>query len=66
MLNPETIITKMAAVLRDAGTDLGDERAVIRDLRAAGFAAGDILALMDSVIEHARTITAAKASLEDR
>jgi hypothetical protein len=52
--NAHIPVATMAAVLATSDTDLGDERAIIRDLRQAGFSHGDILAGMDEAIEIAR------------
>lgn len=55
MMKPQAeLIEEMALVLRTMGTDLGDEREVIRTLIGARYLSGDVIALMDSAIERAR------------
>jgi len=53
------LIEEMALVLRTMGTDLGDEREVIRVLIGARYLSGDVVALMDDAIERARECIAA-------
>ena len=52
--SPEDTINTMATLLRTMGTDLGDEREVIRVLTGARFLAGDVMLFMDRAIERAR------------
>ena len=52
--SPEDTIATMATLLRTMGTDLGDEREVIRVLTGARFLAGDVMLYMDRAIESAR------------
>lgn len=47
-------VTVMAALLRTMGTDLGDEREIIRVLIGAKFTAGQVRTLMDEAIALAR------------
>lgn len=53
-MSPEDTIATMATVLRTKGTDLGDEREVIRVLTGARFLSGDVMLYMDRAIERAR------------
>lgn len=48
----------MAHLLAASGCDLGDERDVLRTLKAAGNAEGDIMAFSDIATEMARGIRA--------
>lgn len=50
----EDTIATMATLLRTMGTDLGDEREVIRVLIGARFLSGDVMLFMDRAIERAR------------
>lgn len=52
--SPEDTINTMATLLRTMGTDLGDEREVIRVLTGALFLSGDVMLFMDRAIERAR------------
>lgn len=52
--SPEDTINTMATLLRTMGTDLGDEREVIRVLTGARFLAGDVMLYMDRAIERVR------------
>lgn len=49
-----SLIAQMASCLVENGTDLADERHVIRTLNAAEFRGGDIAVCMDRAIESAR------------
>ena len=53
-MSPEDTIATMATLLRTMGTDLGDEREVIRVLTGARFLSGDVMLYMDRAIERAR------------
>lgn len=53
----DTLITRMAESLIRSGTDLHDERQVLRALVAAGFGMGDIVMLSDQVLATARAKT---------
>lgn len=46
----------MSSLLAASGCDLGDEREVLRTLRAAGHRDGDIIVLSDEATERARAI----------
>lgn len=59
----DDLILQMSTLLRTMGTDLGDEREVIRVLTGARFRAGDVTALMDRAIELARTDTQSSEAL---
>ena len=54
----EEIVAEMAKELRNRHTDLGDERAVLRDLQAAKFAYSLIILFSDEAVEKARTLAA--------
>jgi hypothetical protein len=53
----------MALLLANGEVDLGDERAVIRFLKDAGNADGEIIIHSDSAIERAREIRASDCRL---
>lgn len=55
----DELAEEMATVLRTMGTDLGDEREVIRTLIGARYPSGDVVSLMDRAIERARERIAA-------
>lgn len=50
------LIHSMSNLLAASGCDLGDERAVLRTLRAAGHHDGDIVVFSDQATERARAI----------
>jgi hypothetical protein len=50
----DALIQSMSSLLVASGCDLGDEREVLRTLAAAKYRDGDIVALSDAAIEHAR------------
>jgi len=50
------LIHSMSSLLATSGCDLGDEREVLRTLRAAGHRDGDIIVLSDEVTERARAL----------
>ena len=50
----QIIVSKMAHRLNAQKIDLGDERAVLRDLAAAGFSNGDVLLLCAKAISVAK------------
>lgn len=56
------LIQKMVAALRPIEVDLGDERDVMRKLQALGFLSGDIVALIDDVIDETRPLRALDGS----
>lgn len=60
-----SLVVQMAMLLVEKGTDLGDERAVMRALQVAEFKIGDIPIFMDQAIEEARLRKAAFATLGD-
>lgn len=51
-----TLIHSMSNLLAASSCDLGDEREVLRTLRAAKYRDGDIIALSDAAVERARTV----------
>lgn len=50
------LMKDMARALAHSECDLGDEREVIRALRAAGMSMADIIVHSDAATEHARTM----------
>lgn len=54
----------LARILAASSCDLGDERDVIRTLRAAGIPDGAIICLSDEATELARSIRAAATAVE--
>lgn len=52
--SPPSAVYRMATILRTMGTDLGDEREVIRVLIGAKFPSRQVKALMDNAIALAR------------
>lgn len=48
------LLQSMTSLLVASGCDLGDEREVLRTLKAAKYRDGDIVALSDAAIEQAR------------
>lgn len=52
----DQILHSMSSLLAASGCDLGDEREVLRTLRAAGHRDGDIIVLSDEATERARAI----------
>jgi len=48
------LVGEMATLLREQGTDLTNERAVIAALTAGRFRSGDVVALMDRAIAATR------------
>jgi hypothetical protein len=58
MTATENLIADAAAVLVKDAVDLGNERAVIRALQSEGYEAGEILGMLDGVIDKARAIRA--------
>lgn len=52
----------MARILAHGDVDLGDEREVIRALRAAGKTMADIIVHSDAATEHARTMRYVRAA----
>jgi hypothetical protein len=52
------VVQPLARVLAASSCDLGDEREVMRALRAAGIPEGSIIVLMDDAIEQARVVRA--------
>lgn len=61
---PHQTIERMAVLLAASGCDLGDERDVLRTLKAAEYDAGDIVALSDAATELARVIRANTDTIE--
>ena len=57
----QSLIGQMVTLLVERGSDLGDERTCMRDLRAAEFRDGDIVFLLDRVLDAARVRKAAFA-----
>jgi hypothetical protein len=55
--------TAMALLLAHSDVDLGDERAVIRILKDAGNADGEIIIYSDAATERARELRAADGKL---
>jgi hypothetical protein len=53
---PDQVLHSMSSLLAASGCDLGDEREVLRTLRAAGHRDGDIIVLSDEATERARAI----------
>jgi hypothetical protein len=53
---PDQVLHSMSSLLAASGCDLGDEREVLRTLRAAGHHDGDIIVLSDEATERARAI----------
>lgn len=50
------LLNSMSSLLAASGCDLGDEREVLRTLRAAEYRDGDIIALSDAAVEQARAV----------
>jgi hypothetical protein len=64
--SPAEIIAAMATVLWSKGTDLGDERAIFRDLLSATYGGADILRYSELATERARVMRARDADRMQR